>query len=112
MPLTNIRSWFLSLSTVGGLLKYVLLWNHSTCSVIYSLTAPYHTSWLMIGVSYLAFCELCNLKFLPVLSPRLSKLQSYPYADHGLKAQGMEGELRGIYRSRFQPYAAIWTITW
>ncbi|EIM88043.1 general amino acid permease 1 [Stereum hirsutum FP-91666 SS1] len=60
----TVFSWFLSLSTVGGLLN-----------------------WLMIGVSYLAFYN-------------------------GLKAQGMEGELRGIYRSRFQPYAAIWTITW
>ncbi|TFY59575.1 hypothetical protein EVG20_g7737 [Dentipellis fragilis] len=61
----TVFNWFVSLSTVGSLLN-----------------------WLMIGVTYLRFY-------------------------YGLKAQGIDRELaHGVYRSKLQPYAAMWTIFW
>lgn len=88
----------------GGLLKYVSLSvSYPMCLMIRD-----HTSWLMIGVSYLAYCKPPSHYF----DLKNHDHDHDPYIDHGLKAQGLEGELRGIYRSRFQPYAAVWTITW
>ncbi|KAA1469644.1 general amino acid permease 1 [Dentipellis sp. KUC8613] len=61
----TVFNWFVSLSTVGSLLN-----------------------WLMIGVTYLRFY-------------------------YGLKAQGINRNLaHGVYRSKLQPFAAVWTIFW
>ncbi|EIM81765.1 general amino acid permease 1 [Stereum hirsutum FP-91666 SS1] len=44
-------------------------------------------NWLMIGVTYLRYY-------------------------YGLRAQGINRKIDGIYRSRLQPYAAMWVIFW